>query len=262
MSTHFHFFFSFYYSDAPKCLNPETQFLIVRRNVGTILVDCQVDSEPSVNVTYKWMLSSSQLSKSVEEVETKINDDDDDEFNEMSDIENNGHKKHHQISAMETIITVNDSSLLDVIIAVNQYFDDNHRHYNGHQFVHKDEYDDRDSNMNEPMMDSYSTLLLQCQAQNMIGKQKKPCTFMLHIHPGKHFIEKSIHAKFTARKFFFPNHDLIIFHQVHHKRYKAVCFDWTNQAIYLATMNRKLLLNVSRETMAAYHLHRRDNHSI
>lgn len=33
----------------------------------------------------------------------------------------------------------------------------------------------------------YSVLLLQCQAQNSIGRQKNPCLYMLHIYPGIYF---------------------------------------------------------------------------
>ena len=118
----------------------------VPRNVPLQLA-CKVDANPADDLTFHWSLFSPWTSKEIEFNHTEL--------------------EHFSIVDNRSV------SVLDVGRAVTLFVDHSKK--------------DNNKNFDEKQEEAidHTTLLLQCDAENVAGRQDSPCAFMLRIVDGK-----------------------------------------------------------------------------
>lgn len=142
------------FSDKPQCTSNRTAFIDVRRNVPLQLA-CNVEANPSAGLTFHWSLFSPWTSK---EIDFK-----------QSELEHGA------------VVNGRSVSVLDVDRAVAFFESEQHR-----KKVAEWQPDDQppSSSSSSAADEPHSTLLLQCDAVNVAGRQEAPCAFLLRIVDG------------------------------------------------------------------------------
>lgn len=115
---------------------------------------CNVEANPSAGLTFHWSLFSPWTSK---EIDFK-----------QSELEHTAVVNGHSVS------------VLDVDRAVAFFESEQHRK----KVVESQHDDEQPSSSSSAADEPHSTLLLQCDAVNVAGRQEAPCAFLLRIVDG------------------------------------------------------------------------------
>ena len=143
--------------DKPQCKQNRTEFIDVPRNVPLKLA-CHVDANPGRELIFHWSLFSPWTSTEIAL----------DQF-------------EHNDTIIETMFDATNQSIsvLDVARTV-ELFQNNDNNFK----PNLDNQLRQDHHLKQHLSD-HSTLLLQCDAENVAGRQHTPCSFLLRIVEGK-----------------------------------------------------------------------------